>query len=628
VGRVTSAPATRAETGVLGWLNGADTTSLALDLIREAGIALDLVEDREALLARAAKHPEAIVLLDAASSLDDAIDACRRIRALPAPARHTICLTSVARGASDEARAIEAGADAVWDDSVDARVVRAFLHRAKQRHRSGGGAPPSATKRTERQRSTGSLAERRYRALLDNVLDIVAVVDEEGCIQIINPAVRTLLGRSPDELPGTSIWDLVHEGDASLTRQMLDEALTSDGVASPTTVRACHADGTFVTLEITGQSLMDDPSIAGVLLYARDVTERMWVGAALRESEQRFSEVFENMLEGVVQIDERSRSLIQANPAFCSLVGIARKDIFGMMFVDLFFVEDRDEIATIIDEHFTGKRRVSDGLRLKHQNGTVRYVDIGTSRVVLSGISTMIAVVRDVTIRRDTERSREMFLAVVAHELRTPVAIVRNGVEILRSKIDTMSVKDRQTVVTVLSEEAERLTRLVSDALDMGAIEAGSLALRPHRVALAPLVESVAARIGPQFQSTAHLCLEQVDGYVDPLRFEQVLTNLLENAWRHCGAHTKVEVSLVVDGEFARVSVQDDGPGFPPEVHHNVFSRVLVPNVRPTSGIGIGLWLSGRLVESMGGSIAADRGGDGRGACVTFTVPTPADESD
>lgn len=557
----------------------------------------------------------AVVFVDTTPSLDDALAVCRRIRALPG--RHTVCLAPIARGGAEEARAIEAGADVVWDAAVDAAIVRAVVTRTRRGRRSERPAAPRAAAR-----ESAELAERRFRALLDNVLDIVAVVDEAGVVAMVNPAIRTILGHVPETVKERLLWDFLHEEDVHFVRQLIEEALTVDGVASPTTVRAWHADGSIVTLELTGQSLVDDPAIAGVLVYARDVSERMWVGNALQESERRFSEVFENMLEGVIQIDERSRSIIQANPAFCHLVGCEREDLFGLPLTELFTEDERGAMNVVLDEHFSGRRRVSDALRIAHRDGGYRYVDIGTSRIELSGVSTVVAVVRDVTVRRDTERSREMFLAVVAHELRTPVAIVRNSTEMLKARFETMSADDRRTLLSVLGEEAERLSRLVSDALDMGAIQAGSLALRPRDVDIGPIVQAVATRVGLQYQTSATTHVEaKATAHVDPLRLEQILTNLLENSWRHAGSSANVEVTVVIEGSFARLTVSDDGPGFPPSLRGKLFDRVLVPNEAPTSGIGIGLWLCRRLVESMGGGIDASLDEERRGARVSFTIP-------
>ncbi|MBX3219096.1 MAG: PAS domain S-box protein [Labilithrix sp.] len=604
----------RPNVGVVVWTNGSDASAPIVAAVRAAGFVPQIATGLDELVRLSTLDPDAVVLLCAATSLADALSACRRIRELTDGARATICLTSATRAGDDEADAIEAGADAVWDASVRAPVVRALLGRADRRARSSSEDVRRTTQRTSRVRVTNR-TERQFRALFDNALDIVAVVGESGDIRVANPAVRTALGRRPDELAGVSLWQLIHPDDAALARDMLHEALAAHGVASPVTVRARHNDGTWIDLEMTGQSLLDDPTVGGVLLHARDVSERMWVGAALRESEHRFREVFENMLDGVVQIDEAKRSLVQANPAFCRIVGRERQEIFGLALATLFPEED----SASIDAHLGGRRRVSDGLRLRHKDGSLRYVDVGTSRMELSGARTLIAVVRDVTARRETERTRELFLAVVAHELRTPVAVLRNGVDIFKSKLATMSARDREVLVTVFDEEVERLTRLVGDALDVGAIQAGSLPLHPQRVALAPIVSSVAARIGLQFQTSATLRLEATDGFVDPLRFEQVLVNLLDNAWRHCGAQTKVEVALAIEAPFARVSVKDDGPGFARELRDDLFERVFVPNDSPTSGIGIGLWIARRLVDSMGGTIAADTGADG--ARVTFTVP-------
>lgn len=465
-----------------------------------------------------------------------------------------------------------------------------------------------------------ALARSQIEALMQRAFDALLIVSSDGTIQYANGLLYDLLGYAPESLDGEALTALAHPDDVPLIRALLEEASAEAAPTAPAIVRARRRDGAEIDLEIDARSFLREPAFDGILLQVRDGSERISVGLALRESEARFREIFDNMLDGLLQIDEDTQALVQANAAFCEIVGYAADEISTLSLSDLFPPEERERTCAILGEHLRGERSVTEALRIKHKDGTHRFVDVGTTKFRFSGARQLLAVVRDVTSRREAERARELFLAVVAHELRTPVAVLKNIAHLLKSKHGSASKSERELLVGMLDEEVERLGRLVSDALDVGALQANSLTLRPQAVALAPLVASVARRVAPQFAGEARLALEDASAYVDPLRFEQVLTNILDNAWRH-GGGSAVDVSLVRSGECARIDVTDRGPGFPPEIRHSIFERIFLPHERPTSGIGIGLWLSKRLAVAMGGALVAAAGEDGRGARLTLTVP-------
>jgi PAS domain S-box-containing protein len=580
---------------VLMWASGRDEAERLTRILAEGGAVVRCFagDDDQSLVDACRKAPSSFVILDASATRAE--EMCSRLRALERGEHTTIAVADVAP--PEQAAILEAGADVAWPTGVSAALVVGAVRRA-----------------TVRARDVETVT-----SVIDSATDALFIVSTDGIIRSANIGVQAMLGHAPPTLEGRALWELVDAEDDRLVRALVDEAARGPDLAPPCVVRMRRHDDTSVEIDLTARSMLDDPAIRGVLVSAREASERMSVGTALQEAEIRFGAIFENFLDGLVQIDERSRLLVRANPAFSRMTGYGPDGISHLTLLDLVPPTDRRKGAEILDEHFRGTRSVSEAMCILHENGTPLYVDLGTTRMELSGVPFVLAVVRDVTARRETERTRELFLAVVAHELRTPVAVLQNSVELLRSR-PPPSPNDHEVIVDVITEEVGRLAGLVADAVDLGAIQAGTFVVKPSRVDLAPLVASVVARVSPQFDGRAELRMEAVDVHVDPLRFEQIVGKLVDNAWRH-GGSPEIQVSLAAVDGVARLEVTDCGPGLPRELQSTIFERVLLPNERPTAGIGIGLWLAKRLVSSMGGSIEAAPGPGGAGLTVTVTFP-------
>lgn len=554
----------------------------------------------EALVGACRTTSDAVVILGTAGPRASAV--CKRLRALERGDHLMIAVTVLETTSSAVETLLESGADVVWPRGVTESIVASALRRA--------------VVRTEAE---------AIRSVIDSAPDALFVVSSEGTIRSTNVGVQALLGHAAPALEGRTLWELVDDEGVHLVRDLVGEVVQTRDLAAPAVVRLRRHDETFVEVELSATCMLDDPAIRGVLVTAREASERMSVGAALQEAETRFGAIFDNFLEGLVQVEERSRRLVHANPAFCRMTGRAPDEISQLTLLDLVPERDRQAAAEILDAHFRGARDVTEVMCILHADGTPLFVDLGTTRIELSGVPFVLAVVRDVTARRETERTRELFLAVVAHELRTPVAVLQNSVELLRSR-PPPTPSDRAVIVGVIAEEVQRLVGLVADAVDLGSIQAGTFVLTPHRVALAPLVATVVARVAPQFEGRAELRLDSVEAWVDPLRFQQIVAKLVDNAWRHGGA-PEIEVSLTAAEGAARLDVVDRGPGLPPELWNTLFERVLLPSERPTTGLGIGLWLTKRLVSTMGGSIRARPGTGESGLAVTVTLPLSEDAS-
>ncbi|HEX3096677.1 MAG TPA: GAF domain-containing sensor histidine kinase [Usitatibacter sp.] len=229
---------------------------------------------------------------------------------------------------------------------------------------------------------------------------------------------------------------------------------------------------------------------------------------------------------------------------------------------------------------------------------------------------------------READRRKDEFIAILAHELRNPLAPMRNAVEIVRKSAG--GVPEARWANEVIERQVGHLSRLVDDLLDVSRISRGSIELRREPVSLASVVEAAVESSRPAIESARHelsviLAPEPIDLEADAVRLSQVLSNLLNNAARYTHAGGRVTVRAAREGNDAVVRVIDDGVGIPPQMLDRIFEMfVQVPAAGGPGhgGLGIGLTLVKRLVELHGGTVEARSAGPGQGS--EFVVRLPA----
>ncbi len=228
---------------------------------------------------------------------------------------------------------------------------------------------------------------------------------------------------------------------------------------------------------------------------------------------------------------------------------------------------------------------------------------------------------------RELDRLKSEFLSTVSHELRTPLTSIRSFTEILlRYGVDEPD--KRRRFLGIIQQEADRLTRMINDLLDLSKIEAGRLELRLEPVDLAAALRSVLDVTQPLFQDKGVVADVRMEEGMPPVeadtdRLQQVLANLLSNAVKFSPPGGTVRIHARSRGAFAVVSVADEGPGIPPDRLEEVFDRysqIRAPQKHHPLGTGLGLTIARELVERMGGRIWVESR-PGRGATFSFTLP-------
>jgi two-component system CheB/CheR fusion protein len=318
------------------------------------------------------------------------------------------------------------------------------------------------------------------------------------------------------------------------------------------------------------------------------------------------------------------------------LFGYTASEMIGHSVLKIIPEKRRDEEAMILSrlrrgeqiDHYQTVRQAKDG-RLIDISLTVSPIRDNTGRVV--GAS---KVARDVSEMKDAQRRLEEadrrkteFLALLAHELRNPLGPIRHAVKILRAKEPSPSELDWAT--SIIDRQAEHMSRLVEDLLDVSRITRGTIVLRSERVDLATVVKSAIEGATAAINKSGHQLVVTlpaepiyVDG--DPTRLAQILTNLIDNAVKYTERGGRIIVTAARDGQSAEIRVKDTGVGIAPELLpliFDMFTQADLPSERSQGGLGVGLALVERLVKLHGGTVSARSEGLGMGSEFTIQLP-------
>ena len=325
-------------------------------------------------------------------------------------------------------------------------------------------------------------------------------------------------------------------------------------------------------------------------------------------------------------------TVLWANDAELEMLGYARDDYVGHPIAA--FHVDQQAVEDMTARLRCGEKVLDHPARMRCKDGSIKSVLIDASvlwdegRFVHNQCFT-----RDVTERERVEaerdemdRRKDEFIAILAHELRNPLAPVRSAAHYLALRTGPESELARP--VAIIERQVAQMARLIDDLLDVSRMSRGVLVLRPERVACADVVEAALDACRDELQAKGHeLRVETPAGHVeleaDRERLVQILCNLLGNAIRYTPANGRIGLEVVARDHTLEIAVRDDGVGIPPgklEEIFDLFARI-DRSFERQGGLGIGLTLVRQLVELHGGTIEARSGGVGHGSEFVLRLP-------
>ena len=475
--------------------------------------------------------------------------------------------------------------------------------------------------------------------VLEAIADGLAVVDAEGKLRWINAALRRLDSHFHFRVGDDLIAGACHFFAAGPQLEMLQRGLREvlHGRCQRLELDCgCYGEGRSMSVAALPCPV---EGRRGVLLQLVDTTERTSAAAEVRESEARWRRLVEGSPD-IVFITDASSRLIYGNRALEQQSGYTPVD-FQMTQAENRFIhpEDQERVAKYIADFVTSDRTYSDQIenRFITKHGEVLWVSSVMSKTTYRGEPALQFVCHNVTAEKqaieqsalrlreaqEAIRSRDEFLSVAAHELKTPLTSVRGYAQLLLSRPPD-NPDQLAHALSVIDRQVTKLTRLINRLLDLSQLEEGRLRLDRQRVDLIAIVrEAIASVSRPGYATVMLHGPPALPAWVDPLRFEQVVTNIVDNAIHHSPPDRTVDV-VVRDFEGkVELSVSDRGIGVRAEDRARVFERFYrAPGSRP-GGFGLGLYISREIVHLHGGDICVESA-EGGGACFRAVLPTDA----
>ena len=485
-------------------------------------------------------------------------------------------------------------------------------------------------------------------AIVESARDPLLILDADLRVRTANEAFYRTFQVGAKETEGRSIFELGnHHWKIPELRQLLEEILP----------RNTSFNGFEVTrdFESIGRRalLLNARALGGadqhsILVGIQDITEHLHVQTALKRSEHRYRRIFEAAQDGVLLVDPTSRKILDANPFMTELLGYAREELMGKELYEIGLLKDEAASQAAFRELKEKEYIRYEDLPLETKAGQKREVEM-VSNLYQEAEDTIIQCnIRDITERKMgeaavlrsekalSERVEELaaidtakaqFLAVLSHELRSPLNAIRGWLRILQRPERTE--EDLRKGLDVIDRNSRLQIELISDLLDAHRIGAGKTSLDLRNIDLREAIDAALATAEPAAAERQIRFEREIDPApapvsADPGRLQQVLDNLITNALKFTPRGGRIGVAMRRTDTHVQVSVTDTGSGIRPEALPHIFEpfrQAESQTTRRNGGLGLGLSIARQILQLHAGTIEAKSPGHGQGATFTITLP-------
>ena len=469
---------------------------------------------------------------------------------------------------------------------------------------------------------------------------------EEGTVTSFNSTAERWLGYTAAEVIGKATPALWHDLDevhsranalsAELGRRVPPgfETFTAKarlGQRDENEYTLLRKDGSRFPAMLSISALEDAAGpIGGFIGIFTDITERKQQETELRLSEERFRRAFDDAPIGMALVSPAGRWL-RVNRALSKMLGYTEAALLATDFQTLTHPDDLAVDLGLVQQMLADEIPFYQiEKRYLHQNGTIVFamLSVSLARDHAGAPLYFISQLEDITQRRQIDQMKREFISTVSHELRTPLTSIRGSLGLIEGGVLGKLPDKVEAMVKIAYQNSERLVRIINDILDVEKIESGKLELHIQPVALPQLLQqALEVNQGYAERHKVRFVLETApQGEVvlaDPDRLMQVMANLLSNAAKFSQPGADVTVRARVQGDVARVEVEDRGAGIPEEFRSRVFEKFAQADAstsRRFEGTGLGLSITRQLLQAMHGTIGFNSV-VGQGTTFHFELP-------
>ena len=475
-------------------------------------------------------------------------------------------------------------------------------------------------------------------AAIVNSADDAIISSRDAIILTWNKGAERLFGWSAAEAIAQPVTIIIPPTHLDEMRDIFVRLNRGERVPHLETVRQ-RKDGSLVDVSLTISPVKRGERVVEASGILRDISERKQMQAALKASEERFRLLAEN-IDRVFWFEEVDPQRVSyVSPAFEQLWGVSAERLYEnpRLWIEMTHPEDRLNVQQAFEDWVAGRANTYNiEYRILRHDGELRWMhDRGIVIGYKDGRPYKLAgIVKDITERKQVEeerrqadRRKDEFIATLAHELRNPLAPIRNVISLLQLQGSPDPNVSRAR--DVISRQIDHLTRLIDDLLDVSRITSDKLELRKEQVNLLEVVNLAVESSHPLIDQHHHklsllLPGEPIYLIADKIRLAQVIMNLLTNAAKYTPEGGRITLSAEHDGAEIAVRVKDNGIGIAQDQLVQIFDMFYQANrsyEQLHGGLGIGLTLTRRLVEMHGGRVEAHSAGINRGSEFVVRLP-------
>ncbi len=358
-------------------------------------------------------------------------------------------------------------------------------------------------------------------------------------------------------------------------------------------------------------------NLAGTTIQHAQLFER------LQAAHKRYRELFDDSVDPIF-VTGWDGKIHEVNRQAALISGYTSQQLQGMLIDKLHDVTRGDKTVSI--EKLKNGETMSYEAVLKSSTGHAIPIQVQVRRVVFEEAESLQWLMRDITERKDLDTLREDMMSMIYHDLRSPLANIVSGLDVLSALYPGEENENLQSVVTIARRSTDRIQRLISSLLDINRLESGQAILSQQSVVVSMLAEEAKDAVLPMVESrhqtlTTNFPEKMPPVWVDVDMIRRVLINLMENASKFTQPEGKIELGANRDGEWLHLWVQDNGPGIPFADQERIFEKFTrLKTEGSATGLGVGLAFCRLAVEGHGGKIWVESQA-GLGAKFSLTLP-------
>jgi PAS domain S-box-containing protein len=495
-----------------------------------------------------------------------------------------------------------------------------------------------------------------FRVTLASIADAVIATDGNAIVIYLNPTAESLTGWKSEEAVGRAlveVFNIVNESTRAPAESPVSKAIRLGAKVGPANHTVLIArDGRERAIDDSAAPIRDATgTVTGVVMVFHDIAERREAEARIAFSEVRYRRLFEAADDGILILDSAVSTITDVNPFMLKLLHFSRAHFIGRELWEIgVFVDKQQNQDAMKELREKGSIRI-ENMSLLDRNGHHHSVEI-VANLYQEGDHTVIQLnVRDISVRKQFEREREvllanerlarmeaeaanrskdLFLAMLSHEVRTPLNAILGWATVLRDP--KRSEADLDEGLEVIERNCKLQAQLIEDVLDVARINSGKLELKIGPCQLTEVITHAMAVVGPAAAAKGvrlECTMDPAAGHAscDSARIQQVIWNLLSNAVKFTNKGGTVRIALLRDRSTACITVSDSGLGIAADFLPYVFERFRQADSstkRRFGGLGLGLSIVKHLVELHGGTVSAHSDGLGTGSTFSVNLPVRA----